>query len=122
METAVQSGKSMLKNKKGLTLIELLAIIVIIGIIAAIAIPAVNNMISKSKTSSDAATDRIVQEAAVRYGMDNTVTDDQEINITELQTKGYLTTLPDWNDTAKKKTKVTFNIDANGVITATLTK
>ncbi|TYS66147.1 prepilin-type N-terminal cleavage/methylation domain-containing protein [Bacillus infantis] len=38
-----------LKNEKGLTLIELLAVIVILGIIAAIAIPSIGGIIQKSK-------------------------------------------------------------------------
>ncbi|SIT83212.1 prepilin-type N-terminal cleavage/methylation domain-containing protein [Edaphobacillus lindanitolerans] len=41
--------KSKLKEEKGLTLIELLAVIVILGIIAAIAIPAIGNIIENSK-------------------------------------------------------------------------
>lgn len=50
--------KKLLKNQKGLTLIELLAVIVILAIIAAIAIPAIGNIISNSKDKailSDAA-------------------------------------------------------------------
>ena len=39
----------MLTNQKGLTLIELLAVIVILGIIAAIAIPSIGNIIDNSK-------------------------------------------------------------------------
>ena len=41
--------KSKLKEEKGLTLIELLAVIVILGIIAAIAIPAIGNVIENSR-------------------------------------------------------------------------
>ncbi|MEM5012211.1 prepilin-type N-terminal cleavage/methylation domain-containing protein [Niallia taxi] len=41
--------KKHIKNEKGLTLIELLAVIVILGIIAAIAIPSIANIIEKSR-------------------------------------------------------------------------
>ncbi|RFB17688.1 prepilin-type N-terminal cleavage/methylation domain-containing protein [Bacillus sp. HNG] len=41
--------KKYLKNQKGLTLIELLAVIVILGIIAAIAVPTIGNVINKTK-------------------------------------------------------------------------
>jgi type IV pilus assembly protein PilA len=43
-----------LKEQKGFTLIELLAVIVILGIIAAIAIPAISSVISKSDTKAQA--------------------------------------------------------------------
>ncbi len=39
--------KKLLKNQKGFTLVELLAVIVILGIIAAIAIPSIGNIIDK---------------------------------------------------------------------------
>lgn len=42
-------NKKLLKNQKGLTLIELLAVIVILAIIAAIAIPAIGNIINNSR-------------------------------------------------------------------------
>lgn len=41
--------KKLMKNQKGMTLIELLAVIVIIAIIALIAIPAIGNIINNSK-------------------------------------------------------------------------
>lgn len=40
--------KRHLKNEKGLSLVELLAVIVILGIVAAIAIPAIGNIVEKS--------------------------------------------------------------------------
>ncbi|MED3796971.1 prepilin-type N-terminal cleavage/methylation domain-containing protein [Lysinibacillus capsici] len=42
-------NKKLLKNEKGLTLVELLAVIVILAIIAAIAVPAIGNIVNKSK-------------------------------------------------------------------------
>ena len=44
-----------LKNQKGLTLVELLAVIVILGIIAAIAVPAVANIIDNSRKDAHVA-------------------------------------------------------------------
>ncbi|MFE6167713.1 prepilin-type N-terminal cleavage/methylation domain-containing protein [Viridibacillus arvi] len=41
--------RKMIKNERGMTLIELLAVIVIIAIIAAIAIPAIGNIITNQK-------------------------------------------------------------------------
>jgi type IV pilus assembly protein PilA len=41
--------KKRLKNQRGLTLVELLAVIVILGIISAIAVPSIGNIIEKSK-------------------------------------------------------------------------
>ena len=42
-------NKKLLKNEKGLTLIELLAVVVILAIIAAIAIPAIGNIINTQR-------------------------------------------------------------------------
>lgn len=45
----IQKWKKLKKNEKGLTLIELLAVLVILGIIAAIVIPLIANVISDSR-------------------------------------------------------------------------
>lgn len=42
----------MKKNKKGFTLVELLAVIVILGVLLMIAVPAISNVIEKSRKSS----------------------------------------------------------------------
>lgn len=42
----------MLKNKKGFTLVELLAVIVILAIILAIAVPSISDMIKNSKRNA----------------------------------------------------------------------
>ena len=41
-----------LKNEKGLTLVELLAVIVILGIIAAIAVPSIGNIVENSRVKA----------------------------------------------------------------------
>ncbi|MEK4442651.1 prepilin-type N-terminal cleavage/methylation domain-containing protein [Niallia sp. FSL K6-0077] len=67
--------KQRIKNEKGLTLIELLAVIVILGIIAAIAIPSIGAIIQKSKedaVKSDAIT---VLNAAKNYVAANGIPD-----------------------------------------------
>ncbi|MFS0822530.1 pilin [Bacillus sp. 1P02SD] len=47
--------KKYLKNQKGLTLIELLAVIVILGIIAAIAVPSIGKLIDNTKDKAKVA-------------------------------------------------------------------
>lgn len=59
--------KQRIKNEKGLTLIELLAVIVILGIIAAIAIPSIGSIIQKSKEDAVKADAITVINAAKNY-------------------------------------------------------
>ncbi|WP_226646582.1 type IV pilin protein [Mesobacillus subterraneus] len=48
----LKSMKKKMKDQRGLTLVELLAVIVILGIIAAIAVPSIGNVIQKSKVDA----------------------------------------------------------------------
>jgi type IV pilus assembly protein PilA len=59
--------KRLLKNERGLTLIELLAVIVILGIIAAIAIPSIGGLINKTKEDAIKADAVQVLNAAKLY-------------------------------------------------------
>ena len=63
----MQLVKKHIKNEKGLTLIELLAVIVILGIIAAIAIPSIGSIIQKSKEDAVKADAITVLNAAKNY-------------------------------------------------------
>ena len=56
--------KKFLKNQKGLTLVELLAVIVILGIIAAIAVPAIGNIIENSRKDAQVANAEALYDAA----------------------------------------------------------
>ena len=53
-----------LKNQKGIKLVELLAVMVIVGIIAAISIPAIGNLIENTRKDAYIATGKNLQEAA----------------------------------------------------------
>ncbi len=59
--------KKRIGNQRGVTLIELLAVIVILGVISAIAAPIVFNEIDDANVASGEATTEIVLEAAERY-------------------------------------------------------
>lgn len=48
----VKKEKNIILNSKGFTMVELLAVIVILGMIMAIAVPAVNHLISRSKSEN----------------------------------------------------------------------
>ncbi len=56
--------KRLFKNQKGFTLVELLAVIVILGIIAAIAIPSIGAIIDNSKKDAHIANAEMLVSAA----------------------------------------------------------
>lgn len=80
--------RKMMKNEKGFTLVELLAVIVILGIIVAIAIPAIGNVIEKAGKNADEAEVGMVFDAARLYEVeaDNKL----PVLVEDLIEKGYL--------------------------------
>ncbi|NME99009.1 prepilin-type N-terminal cleavage/methylation domain-containing protein [Aneurinibacillus aneurinilyticus] len=94
--------KKVLKEQRGLTLIELLAVVVILGIIAAIAIPAIGNIIEGQKEKAHKANAIMLLDAAKLYFLDNPdkATGDETVDLATLAgtaqgaTKKYLDAVP----------------------------
>ena len=124
------NAKSILKNQKGLTLVEVLAVIVILGIIAAIAIPAVNTMIDKSRDEAHRANAQLIIDSARMYV---TVEDllgggasSASVSAQNLVDEGYLAKLPTdpdfkGNTYHPTATVVTVARDQSGVISYAIT-
>jgi type IV pilus assembly protein PilA len=82
--------KRFLKNEKGLTLIELLAVIVILGIVAAIAVPSIMGIIQKSKVDT-AKSDAIqIINSAKTFVAANGNDKGASMTITEADLKSYV--------------------------------
>ena len=58
-------------NKKGITLVELLAVLVLISIIAVIVIPIITGLLKDSKNDADTINKANIKEAAESYLVDN---------------------------------------------------
>ncbi|WP_338652766.1 prepilin-type N-terminal cleavage/methylation domain-containing protein [Sporosarcina psychrophila] len=77
-----------LNNEKGLTLVELLAVIVILGIIAAIAIPSIGGVIENSRVKAQFADGQNILAAANIYFTENS--SEPNVSIKKLVDEDYL--------------------------------
>lgn len=93
-----------LKNRKGFSLVELLAVISIIGILSGVAMSAYSKYTSKATTKSYDSLAKSAIVAAESYLSANSYK--SEISINELYTKSYLSNINDPGDTNKKCTGV----------------
>ena len=82
--------KQLLKKEGGFTLVELLAVIVILGLIIAISVPLVGNVVAKSKTKTNEAKLELVIDAAKLYDINDGSDTDSTVTSTDLFTAGYL--------------------------------
>ncbi|MEK4521577.1 prepilin-type N-terminal cleavage/methylation domain-containing protein [Psychrobacillus sp. FSL W7-1493] len=87
-DNKMKKMKQLLKNQKGLTLVELLAVIVILAIVAAIAVPAIGNIIENSRYNAVKADATNVLSAAQLYFTDDS--SKTKVTVTELKTNKYL--------------------------------
>lgn len=80
--------KQIMNKEEGFTLVELLAVIVILGIIVAIAIPSIGNILDRADTQAQTAQDELVQDAARLYFVSNP--DQSSVTATILINDGFL--------------------------------
>ncbi|MFJ7974740.1 type II secretion system protein [Peribacillus sp. JNUCC 23] len=87
----IKRVKALIHDQKGLTLVELLAVIVILGIIAAIAVPSIGKIIDNSKKDAHLANaQQVIAAAKLSDAANEKFGADGEITLAELINGGYI--------------------------------
>ncbi len=92
-----------MKNKKGFTMIEILAAVTILGILSVTAIVAVNNIIQKAKTNHYLTAEKEFELAAQSYAQQNrselpkAIGQKKQIYLKNLVDKNYIEIIKDYN-------------------------
>ncbi len=103
--------RKMLKQEKGFTLVELLAVIVILGIILAIAIPAIGNIIDNAEEDADDASEELILNAARLADVQGEFTSN-DTSVGDLITNGYLE-IDEYPDGIDENSTITKDSDGN---------
>lgn len=83
--------RQMMKKEDGFTLVELLAVIVILGLIVALAIPAIGNVINRAEDGTETAEAALIIDAARLYEVDNgQLSNDESVSVETLMDQGFL--------------------------------
>ncbi|WP_070327703.1 prepilin-type N-terminal cleavage/methylation domain-containing protein [Exiguobacterium aurantiacum] len=114
-----------LKDERGLTLVELLVVVVILGIIAAIAVVAIGGIIENSRKDAMVSDAKQMVSAAKLYTASNPVQADTQLNFKGgtpgVDATSYMSSLKDpYSDTTYTKAIVNVKPDLTGKFTYTV--
>ncbi|TMN21585.1 type II secretion system protein [Lentibacillus cibarius] len=102
--------KKRFKQQKGFTLVELLAVLAILGVILAIAVPSVSGVIGKSKEDADKSNRELMENAARLAHASGVDPEDGAYTLDNLVKEGFLEEKPTNPNTDK---------DYNGTVEVT---
>lgn len=104
--------KKIWNKEDGFTLVELLGVIVILGLIIAIAVPALGNIMTKAEDNTEKAQEELVIDAAQLYFVEN---DGNSVTVKQLIEANYLEKKEgiDEKDTVTKEEDGSYKLNDN---------